>query len=70
MIRGLGEEFKEEMIVQKVLWSLPMRCNAKISAIEEMANLKDLKMDQLHGTLTVYEMRVGIEKYEPKEVDI
>ena len=44
-----------------------MRFNAKISAIEEMANLKDLKRDQLHGTLVVYEMRVGREKYKPKE---
>lgn len=44
-----------------------MRFNAKVSAIEEMANLKDLKMDQLYGTLTSYEMRVGREKYELKE---
>jgi len=33
-----------------------------------MPNLKDLNMDQLHGTLTAYEMRVGIEKYEVKKV--
>lgn len=44
-----------------------MRFNAKISAIEEMTNFKDLKMDQLHGTLTAYEMRVGLEKSETKE---
>lgn len=56
------------MNVQKVLRSLPRRFNAKVSAIDEMANLKDLKMDQLLGTLTTYEMRVGREKYEPKEV--
>lgn len=70
MIRGLGEEFKEEMIVQKLLRSLPMRLNAKISIIEEMANLKDLKVDQRNGTLTAYEMRVGKEKYEVKEVTL
>eukprot|EP00253_Pinus_taeda_P001846 PITA_01846 len=67
MIIGLSEEVKEEMIVQKILRSLPMRFNAKVSAIEEMDNLKDLKMDQLHGTLIASEMRVGIEKFEPKE---
>ena len=67
MIRGLGEEVKEEMIVQKVLRSLPMRFNAKVLAIEQMANLKDLKMDQLHGTLTTYEVRVGIQKYKHNE---
>ena len=67
MIKGMGEKFKEEIIVQKILISLPMRFNAKVSTIKEMANLKDLKKDQLHGTLTTYEMRVGIENPEPKE---
>ena len=43
MIRGLGEEVKEEITVKKILRSLPMIFNAKISTIEEMANLKDLK---------------------------
>jgi len=33
------------MIFQKILRSLPMRFNAKVSAIEEMDNLKDLNMD-------------------------
>ena len=41
---------------------------SKIPTIEEMVNLKDLKMDQLHGTLKTYVMRVGREKSEPKEV--
>lgn len=68
MIIGFGEEVKEEMIVHKILRSFPMRINAKVSATEEMANLKDLKMDQLHGTLTTYWMRVGREKSKPKEV--
>lgn len=67
MTRGLGEEFKEELITQKLLWSLPMRFNAKILAIEEMVNLNNLNMDQLHGTLIAYDMRVGMEKSEPKE---
>lgn len=67
MIRGLGEEFKEEMIAQKVWRSLPMRLNAKISVIEEIPNLKDLNVDQLHGTLTFYEMRVGMDKSKLKE---
>lgn len=43
MIRGLTEEVKEYMIAQKVLRSLPMRFNVKVSIIEEMDNLKDLK---------------------------
>jgi hypothetical protein len=34
-IIGLGEEIEESIIVQKVLRSLPMRFNPKISALEE-----------------------------------
>jgi hypothetical protein len=34
-IIGLGEEIKESVIVQKVLRSLPMRFNPKISTLEE-----------------------------------
>jgi hypothetical protein len=34
-IIGLGEEIEESVIVQKVLRSLPMRFNPKISALEE-----------------------------------
>lgn len=67
MIRRLGEEVKGEMIIQKVLRSLPMRFKVKISTIEEMLDLKDHKMDQLHRILTSYDMRVGMEKSEPKE---
>jgi hypothetical protein len=32
---GLGEEIEESVIVQKVIISLPMRFNPKISALEE-----------------------------------
>lgn len=55
------------MIVQKVLRSIPMRSNVKISTIEEMVDLKNIKIDQMLGTLTTYEMRVEREKSEPKE---
>ena len=44
-----------------------MRFNAKVSSIEEMAYLNDLKMDQLHGTLVAYEMRLGVENITSKE---
>ena len=39
MIKGLGEEVKEEMVVQKILRSLPMGFNAKVLAIEDMDKL-------------------------------
>jgi hypothetical protein len=39
-IIGLGEEIEEFVIVQKVLRPLPMRFDPKISALEEISDLK------------------------------
>ena len=55
--RGLGERIEEPVIVQKILRSLPMRFDSKISAIEERSDLDTMTVDELHGTLTAYEMR-------------
>jgi hypothetical protein len=57
-IKGLGEEMKETIIVQKVLRSLPMRYDLNISSLEERTYLDTLSMDELHGILTTYEMRI------------
>jgi hypothetical protein len=45
------------------LRSLSDRLNPKVSAIEEIHDLKTLEFDQLLGTLTTYEMRIV--KYKP-----
>jgi hypothetical protein len=65
---GLGEEIKESVIVQKVLRSLPMRFDSKISALEERAYLNSISMDELHGIFTAYEMRTKQENTDIKEV--
>ena len=57
IIRGLGERIEESVIVQKILRSLPMRFDSKISSIEERSDLDTITVDKLHGTLTSYEMR-------------
>jgi hypothetical protein len=57
VIKGLGEEMKEPVIVQKVLRSLPMRFDLNISSLEEREDLATLSMDELHGILIAYEMR-------------
>jgi hypothetical protein len=53
----LGEEIKEFVIVQKVLRSLPMRFDPKISTLEEREYLDSISMDELSGIFTAYEMR-------------
>jgi hypothetical protein len=50
----LGEKIKESVIVQKVLGSLPVRFDPKISALEERADLDSIKMDELHGIFKEY----------------
>jgi hypothetical protein len=49
------------------LRSLPDRFNPKVSAIEELNDLKTLSFDQLLGTLTAYEMRIVIDKTTSRE---
>jgi hypothetical protein len=60
-IIGLGEEIKESVIIQKVIRSLPMRSDPKISALEERSDLSSISMDELHGifvtTLVEYMLR-------------
>jgi hypothetical protein len=55
-MRELGEKIEEPSLVQKILRSLPYRFNPKVSAIEELNDLKALDFDQLLGTLNAYEM--------------
>ena len=67
IIKGLGGKAEEPVIVQKILRSLPMRFNSKISTIEERSDLNTMTMDELHGTLTAYEMRIEQEDLARKE---
>jgi hypothetical protein len=66
-IIGLGEEIEESVIVQKVLRSLPMIFNPKISTLEERLDINSISMDELHGIFTTYEMRTEQENPDVKE---
>jgi hypothetical protein len=61
-MKGLGEKIEEASLVQKILRSLLDRFKPKVSAIEELNDLKFLPIDQLLGTPT-YEMRIGKDKH-------
>ena len=56
-MRGLGEKIENLVVVRKVLRSLPMKFNAKVSVLEDRSDLATLQMDELHGILTTYEIR-------------
>jgi hypothetical protein len=64
-IRGLGEEIYESLVVKKVLISLLLKYDAKVSANEETRDLTKMTMDELHGSLIEYEMRIGTESDHP-----
>ena len=66
-IRGLGKEVDEAIFVQKVLRTLPKRFIPNISTLEEIIDLKSMTVDQLHGTLEAYEMRIEDEDMSRKE---
>jgi hypothetical protein len=57
-MKALGETIDEPSLVKKILRSLPDMFNPKVSAIEELNDLKTMGFDQLLGTLTTYEMRI------------
>ncbi|XP_042488084.1 uncharacterized protein LOC122068275 [Macadamia integrifolia] len=64
-IRGLGEELKDAVVVKKILRSLSDSYNPKVSAIEESKDLNTMKLDDLHGTLIAYEIRM----VKPKSIE-
>jgi hypothetical protein len=66
-MKGLGEKFDDSLLVQNILRSLPDKFNPKVSAIEELNDLKTLSIDQLLGTLTAYEMRINKDKSSTRE---
>jgi hypothetical protein len=69
-MKELGEKIEEPSLVQKILRSILDRFNPKVSAIEELNDLKTLEFDQLLGTLTAYEMRIVKDKPTSREASI
>jgi hypothetical protein len=64
-IKGLGEELNESLAIKKLLRSLLLKYDAKVSTIEETRDLTKMTMDELHGSLIAYEMRTGTESDQP-----
>ena len=66
-MHGLGANLEENEVVEKVLRSLPMIYNPKISTLEDRENLDMITMDELYGILIAYEMRIGQDNSQKKE---
>ncbi|GAA0160082.1 hypothetical protein LIER_16718 [Lithospermum erythrorhizon] len=55
---ALGEPISNEKQVRKVLRSIPPRFESKVTAIEEAQDLSIMRLDDLIGNLTTYEMKI------------
>jgi hypothetical protein len=60
-IIGLGVEVSYNELVEKILRTLPMLYNPKVSSLEYRENLDQITMDELYGILIAYEIRLGHE---------
>ncbi|KAH1073274.1 hypothetical protein J1N35_025602 [Gossypium stocksii] len=56
-IKSCGKTYPNEEVVRKMLKSLPMSWDAKVTCIEEAKNLETLSLDELIGSLLTHEIR-------------
>ena len=57
-----GEKFSEEKLVRKTLRSLPKRFAYKVSVIEKAKDIRNMKLEELMGSLRTIEMNLEEEK--------
>eukprot|EP00253_Pinus_taeda_P007483 PITA_07483 len=57
-LEGLGEHIETNIVVRKILRTLPTRFNLKVYILEDRSNLTNVSIDELHGILTAYEIRI------------
>ena len=54
-------------MVDKVLRTFPIKYDSKLSTLEERDDLNIMKVDELQGIVTTYEMRIGQNEPSRKE---
>lgn len=67
-IRCLDEKIEDKVIVKKILSSLTSRFDAKFLSIKEVKDLNSFTLDEMHGSLIAYEMRISKTNIDDKEV--
>ncbi|KAL4303665.1 hypothetical protein GQ457_10G011860 [Hibiscus cannabinus] len=55
-LKGFGEAITEDKLVRKLIYSLLESWDSKKTAIIEAKNLKELKLDELRGSLLTHEL--------------
>ncbi|CAM8993556.1 unnamed protein product [Rhodiola kirilowii] len=65
---ALGKPIDEERMASKVLRSLPLRFTMKVTTIEEMHDISQLKLNELMGSLRTYEMNHEVQPTDGKGI--
>ena len=60
----------DRTFVEKVLNSLPMKFDHMVVVIQEIKDLEDLSIKDLHGSLILYEQRINEKLEDTPEKDI
>ena len=63
----LGEIVLDSDIVDKVIRTIPMEYNPKVSTLEDRENISKLTFDELYGILIAYALRIGQENHSKEE---
>lgn len=58
-IKSNGEEVKDIKIMEKILWSLLLRFDHIVVAIEESKNLYKMTIEELQSSLEAYELQLA-----------
>ncbi|KAI3453567.1 hypothetical protein Pfo_010230 [Paulownia fortunei] len=57
--QALGEKYSNRKLVRKALRSLPERFAYKVTAIEEAHDIENMKLDELMGSLQIFELNLN-----------
>ena len=61
---NLGEKMEDSKVVRKTLRSFPKSFRAKVTAIEESKDLDEIKVQELIGSLQIYELSLPNQRNE------
>ncbi|XP_023755295.1 uncharacterized protein LOC111903769 [Lactuca sativa] len=66
-MRAYGDKISDEIMVAKVLRSLPVKFDHVVAAIEESKDLKTFTFDELMGSLQAHEARINMNHTQEEE---
>jgi len=68
-LKSFGKSFIIEELVRKILRFLPRSWEAKVTAIQEIKDMKAITLDELIGNLQTYELRRSSQQQEETKRD-